>query len=253
MTLTTPIALINKVNREMKLTTFSTYPLTGLGAAQLDGLNFVLADIDLRDPTWGMRQDSYDLTTDASETVNEAGFDLSAQNIKLTRITSVRHADDNYPIHQISKEQYDRYALPASNFLQTSLQTGKPRFWFPYEERFYLVDHVPNDAQSITIFFQARLSTAIANTEAGLTSTTAIIYPLSDENMLREGIRWRTRLFLTQNENDPAVLQAKANYEMEILKSSIDDNLGNDAIKMDPFWAATFGANPYSNAADLWQ
>lgn len=251
---TSPLNLINKVNREMKLTIHSNTSFgSGLAAAQLEGLNFILADIDMRDPTWGAREASYALTTDASETVNEAGFDLSAQNIKLTRIRAVRHADDNYPIHPISKEQYDRYALPASNFLETSLQTGKPRFWFPYNGRFYLVDYVPNDAQNITIFYQARLSTAISSSAADIDSSTAIIYPLSDENMLKEGIRWRTRLFLTQNENDPAVLQAKNLYEMEILKSSIDDNNATDHIKMDPFWAATFGANPYSNAADLWQ
>ena len=255
ITTTSPLDLLNKVNKEMKLpqlvaaSSFSS----GLGFAQLEGLNFILADIDLRDPRWGRREASYALVTSAVVATNEAGFDLTAQNIKLSRITSVRHADDNYPIHPLDKSQYDRYVLPATNFLMEDLQTGKPRFWFPYNETFYLVENVPDSAQNITIFYQARLSTPITSSTTDLASTTAIIYPLSDENMIKEGVRWRTRLYLTQNENDPAVIQAKNMYEMEILKSSIDDNLGADQLKLDPFWAATFGANPYSNATDLWQ
>jgi hypothetical protein len=242
--MTTPLALINKVNKEMKLPQHKTGAFVSAGSlasAQLEGLNWILADIDNQDPLWAVRQASYMLTTDPLSSVNELGFDLttlSGDTIKLSRIRQVRHADDHYPIHQTTHEQYEEHLLPSSNYRKSTITSGKPSRWFLYNDTFYLVADVPNSAQNILIYYQASLSTPLTTTD--LESPTAIVYPLSDENMLKEGIRWRTRLYLTQDENHVSVLAARNLYELELMKSSVDNNSGKDHISMDPGMAAMF-------------
>lgn len=244
----TPRQLINYANAEMKMPQWSAASFTtttGMAYSQLQALNYLLRELDQRDPKWGSRQTSYELSTVA----DQANYDLPTLQSDLypSRVTQVRHAD-NYPIHKITHKQYEEHALPASNYEQVSVSTGEPKFWYEYNEQMYLVEDIPNSVQTITIFYRTSLTTPLTNTSTDLDSATAITYPEKDTNMLVAGLKWKTAEILREEEE--VISRYKYEYELAVMRSSIDEGLGEPQMDLDPYWAAMMDSNPYSGGTE---
>lgn len=243
--ISTPLQLINKLNKLYKLpqVTTSAFMDNSFSSAQLEGLNFIMRDLDKRDPLWAVRNASYTLTTSATQSTNEAGFDLDSSSyantrIKPGRIRRIYHGTERYKLEKIDEDDFRKYVNYRRNTDQVTVEGGNASKWFIYNGLLYLVDSVPNSAQTYVIEYQASMSTPL--TTSDLTSTTALIYPVEDENVLIRGVGWMTRIIQMQDESHSKVLAAKQEYELEILKSTIDEDNNDKEIQIDQSWADVF-------------
>lgn len=243
---TTPRQIINYANAEMKLPQWEASQFTtttNLAYSQLIALNYLLRDIDYRDPNWGARQAEYTLSTVA----DQVAYDLPTLQSGLypSKVLIVRHSD-NYPIQEITQSDYENHVLPATAY-QDDVATGKPKFWYPFGNQMYLVQDTPNSVQSILVIYTASLASAL--TSSDVDSTTAIAFPEKDMNVFISGMMWRTAMILRSDEN--LIERYKNDYELQILRSSINDVKAPSSVEMDPYWAAMFNSDPWSTTTDV--